>query len=710
MLCSISPVLAENCEINGIYYQLYGENNTAEVIGSSSSSYKGTIVLPKSVIYNRKTYTVNSIGDAFSGCTELTSITIPNSILRIGGWAFYGCTGLTSVSIPNSVTEIGSEAFSGCVRLTSVTIPNSVIKIGDYAFSGCTRLTSITIPNSITEIHSGAFYGCTGLTSVAFNAEKCTNMGSVTYPAFSGCTNLTTLTIGEMVTTIPAYAFCELPKISSVVIPNSVTTIGNSAFAGCNEINYVAFNAEECTEMGSYEQPVFSNCPKLSTITIGEKATIIPNFAFDCCEELVSITIGGLVSSIGKYAFAGCKKLTNISMPNSIVLIGDNAFSNCTGLTSVTIPNSVTEIGRYAFSGCSGLTSMIIPNSVKHIREYAFWACPLEAVSIGNSVSTIEANTFASLHSLKTIIIGSGVESINDAFGAVKIIWLPKTPPNGYEKAGAMINYVPNNLYTELPDKRKIEYKHINSIFDVNGVRYVLVDPSKHTCDAIDCTYSPEQTEITINETVSRGGDTFSLINISPYAFNRNTHIKTANINHKGGIGDNSFYACTSLKRVTVGDNIEKIDEMAFGACLSLNYFHMGSSIKVMGSGVFSDCAAIATFISTAVVPPTCSTKYGQDTFGGINGIDKNMCELFVPKESINLYKAAEQWKEFFFISEYDGVDDVSVDTLDALYEVYNLQGVRVGSGMREAEVTTDALPHGVYILVSPQGRKKLKI
>ena len=83
---------------------------------------------------------------------------------------------------------------------------------------------------------------------------------------------------------------------------------------------------------------------------------------------------------------------------------------------------------------------------------------------------------------------------------------------------------------------------------------------------------------------------------------------------------------------------------------------------------------------------------------------------MLVPQESINKYKTADQWKEFLYILGYDGVDDVCVDTQDAVYEVYNLQGVRVGSGMREAEVTADALPHGVYILVSPQGRKKLKI
>ena len=111
---------------------------------------------------------------------------------------------------------------------------------------------------------------------------------------------------------------------------------------------------------------------------------------------------------------------------------------------------------------------------------------------------------------------------------------------------------------------------------------------------------------------------------------------------------------------------------------------------------------------SLAVIPPTC--EYTKKGLGVFDGVDKQTCKLLVPKESIEAYKAADQWRDFTLISEYDSVDDISVDTQNAVYEVYNLQGVRVGSGIREAEVTADVLPHGVYILASPQGRKKLKI
>ena len=247
------------------------------------------------------------------------------------------------------------------------------------------------------------------------------------------------------------------------------------------------------------------------------------------------------------------------------------------------------------------------------------------------------------------------------------------------------------------------KYDYLSSLFESSGVRYVEVDQSKHICDAIDCTYSPEQKDVKINGTVSHNGIAMSVADIKPYSFYHNTHITKAVINNNGDIGENCFSICTGLKSITMGDGIEKIGDWAFSGCSSLDFFRVGSNVKTIGKEAFSDCTAMTKLITTAPVPPTCGSQ-------ALDDINKWTCELFVNKESIDQYKAAEQWKEFFFISEYDGVDDVSVDTVDAVYEVYNLQGVRVGSGMREAEITADALPHGVYILVSPQSRKKLKI
>ena len=147
-----------------IYY-VWTNNNTELAVsyrgndfGSYLNEYSGNVVIPKSVTYNGKSYSVTSIGNwAFRNCSGLTSVTIPNSVTSIGKSAFQYCYGLTSVTIPNSVTSIGGEAFYSCSGLTSVTIPNSVTSIGQYAFRNCSGLTSVTIPNSVTSIGANAF-------------------------------------------------------------------------------------------------------------------------------------------------------------------------------------------------------------------------------------------------------------------------------------------------------------------------------------------------------------------------------------------------------------------------------------------------------------------------------------------------------------------------------------------------------------------------
>ncbi|MBO5888088.1 MAG: leucine-rich repeat domain-containing protein [Bacteroidaceae bacterium] len=216
--------------IDGIYYNF--NENEAEVTyeNTSYNSYTGDIVIPESVVYNAKTYSVTSIGNgAFRNCSGLTSVTIHNSVTSIGSYAFSGCSGLTSVNIPNSVTSIVSRVFYNCTGLTTITIPNSVTSIESDAFSGCSGLTSVTIPNSVTSIGGYAFSGCSGLTSVNI-PNSVTSIGSGT---FYGCSGLTSVTIPNSVTSIKSSAFYGCESLTSVTIPNSVTSIGRNAFDGC---------------------------------------------------------------------------------------------------------------------------------------------------------------------------------------------------------------------------------------------------------------------------------------------------------------------------------------------------------------------------------------------------------------------------------------------------------------------------------------------
>ena len=254
---------ADPVNIDGIYYNLIKKGNIAEVT-SNPNKYSGKVVIPSTVTYEGVKYDVTSIGAAFSGCTGLTSITIPNSVTSIGPHAFNGCNGLTSITIPNSVTSIGNLAFAYCKGLTSITIPNSVTSIGKAAFGNCSSLTSITIPNSVTSIGEGAFWDCDAVTSLTIG----NGVTSIGEGAFLDCDCLTSITIPNNVETIDKGAFCNLNRLTSITIGRGVTYIGEKCFAFCPELADVYcyaknvpntyFNAFE----GSYIEYATLNVPQ----------------------------------------------------------------------------------------------------------------------------------------------------------------------------------------------------------------------------------------------------------------------------------------------------------------------------------------------------------------------------------------------------------------------------------------------------------------
>ena len=218
----------------GLTYSLNSDGNGYKVTGIGTCTDK-ELIIPSE--YNAKP--VTSIGhSAFSGCTELTSVTIPDSVTSIGYYAFRDCTGLTSVTIGGSVTSIGHSAFSGCTGLTSITIPASVTSIGESAFNGCKGLTSITIPDSVTSIGNSAFYNCTGLTSITI-PDSVTSIGEY---AFYSCDGLKSVTIPDSVTSIGRSAFEDCTGLTSVTIGKGVTSIGSWTFYNCTGLKRIKFN------------------------------------------------------------------------------------------------------------------------------------------------------------------------------------------------------------------------------------------------------------------------------------------------------------------------------------------------------------------------------------------------------------------------------------------------------------------------------------
>jgi len=404
----------QNFTINGIAYNTTSEY-TVEV--TSGGFYEGRITIPKSVIYESKTYKVDAIGDdAFNECEKLNSVSIPKTVKEIGKFAFRGCANLSKISIPNSVISIDNFAFSCCISLNSIYIPYSVSNIKGNVFEACENLTGLAVStlNPAFKSSGGVLFDKTMETLVSFPTGKitgdyiipdtvkrigesafadCINLYSVSIPdsvkqidesAFHGCFGLTNITFSNSVVNIVELTFASCKNLRSFTIPNSVTNIEDSAFCDCENLSSITI-PESVLRI---EHSVFDLCPNLTNLIVNESN---PNYSsqngvlFDkTMEKLIKFPTGKIsnhykipasVKEIADSAFSYSKELFSVDIPNSVERIGRTAFTDCTDLNKVFIPDSVKIIGAMAFSNCSNLKSITISNSDTNIECGAFYYC-----------------------------------------------------------------------------------------------------------------------------------------------------------------------------------------------------------------------------------------------------------------------------------------------------------------------------------------------
>ena len=324
---------------------------------------------------------------------------------------------------------------------------------GEVKYTGEVKIPSeISYGNQklpVIIIGEKAFYESKELTSVTIP----NSVTSIGYDAFGKCTSLTSITIPNSVTSIGIYAFSGCRSLTSITIPNSVTSIGYYAFSSCTSLTSITIP----TSVTSIESSTFYGCTGLTSVTIGNSVTSIGSEAFNGCTGLTSVTIGNSVTSIGHDAFRRCTGLTSVTIPNSVTSIEYNAFEDCTGLTSVTIGNSVTSIGNRAFNGCTGLTSVTIPNSVTSIGISAFGGCSgLKKLNIidGKDVLDLEVTSFSAQSPIEEIYLGRNIKKRsqpifnNNTFNIIslgKYVTIPEIDPSKSENLEII------NCYGEIP-------------------------------------------------------------------------------------------------------------------------------------------------------------------------------------------------------------------------------------------------------------------
>ena len=551
---------------------------------------------------------------AFSYCYGLINITIPDSVTSIGSYAFAGCKEITSVTIPDSVTSIGEYAFYECTGLTSVIIGNGVTSIGNYAFRYCTELTSITIADGNTKYHSSSnclietasktlILGCKtsvipsddSVTSIGDNAfRNCSGLTSITIPdsvtsigwAAFDCSGITSVTIGNSVTSIGDSAFYDCNSLTSITIPDSVTSIGSSAFYNCKNLQdiYITDIAAWCNisrlyylmEYGASNKKLYINNELATSITIPNGVTEIPSYAFRGCSSLTSITIPNSVTSIGSSAFSGCTGLTSVTIPDSVTSIGSSTFYNCSGLTSIIIPDSVTSIGYFAFYNCTVLTNITIPDSVTSIGKEAFYNCSgLTNITIPDSVTSIGKGAFSGCSSLESITI--------PFIGA---------------KAG---------VTSSDTDQYPFGYIFGTSSY-AGGVATKQDYYGSSTSGTTETTYYiPSSLKFV---TVTGG-------NILYGAFNGCKGLTSITIpDSVTNIGNSAFSWCTGLTSVTIGNGVTSIGAEAFVGCSRLTSITIPDSVTSIGDSAFQFCSGL-----TSITIPDSVTSVGNGAFYGCTGL-----------------------------------------------------------------------------------------
>ena len=651
LLTAVCSHAATTVTVDGMVYSL--SDTTATVASQSKNKALTDVIIPEHIEYEGKSYNVTSITtSAFSGCTALTSISIPGSVTSIGASAFSGCTALNNVifedgedtlslgyenascglfyycpletlhigrpisyKTSSATPTYGYSPFYNKTTIKNITFGKYFKDIPNYAFSGCSNIESLILPDSLASLGSRAFYGCSSLQSITIPISA--TFTSIGASAFSGCAALTSILIPGSVTSIGESAFSGCTALTSILIPDSVTSIGNYTFSGCTALNNIIFeDGETKLSLGytSSGQGLFYDCP-IESLYLGR--TISYSYSpFKGKSKLSSLTIGNNVSSIGKEAFSGCSALISVSIPNSVTSISLYAFDNCSSLRTLIIEDSETTLNMYATTttGSADVTY--------------FDKCPIEDLYIGRNINYFWRSSaaggeyylgsipFGRLESLKSVIIGDFVTELDNGFfqscSAIQNVYLSRslaTIGNSVFHDSKVIREI--RCAAEIPPAIG---SHVfpTEIYSFTTLSVPSSSQSDYSAAAVwkefmhVDNFNPGSREINgiyyiLNNSTETAMVTYQKQNdMSNYQGLTNVVIpETIEYNDVTytivGVGPEAFNYCWGLKSISLPETIESIDTLAFGYCTSLRSIEIPNSVKTIGNEAFTGCSALSS-------------------------------------------------------------------------------------------------------------------
>lgn len=617
----------------------------------------------------------------FSGCTNLKSVRLPNTLVTSNGTNFYKCHSLESVELPSSLTNIGTWEFRECYKLKEIKIPNSVTNIGDWAFYQCYGLKEIKIPNSVTEIALSVFEDCTGLVS----AELPENLSEIKRGLFDGCTSLASVNIPNSVQNIGEYAFNDCQSLRAINFPTSVKNIGLRAFQrtglqfvnipnSVDTIDVCAFY--ECNALTSVELPgnirkinaAFDQCPNIETVVYHAKAPIEDSsYCFDytvyqkATLYLPTLKAKSIASNINPWK--NFKTIKKIGQRTATVVIYKNkelkfevlddyscsltdADTNIEG--EFEIPNevlingksyTVTEIDDEAFAHCSKLTKVTIPNTVQTIGSYVFYVCDnLKSAVVPKSVTTIGSGLFSNCKQLTAVSLEATITHLPDLIFSACNSLTSYTVPNGITRIGAYAFAFCENLHSvNLPESvTRIEDAAFDQCIKLSEIRLPK-----------NCRF------------------------IGNYAFRQCNSLQKVSIPALTDLWYTTFYNCANLKEIIFEGDITNFGGGNFNKCYAITdiTYNTDKPLEVTRERIFEDAV-----YSTA--------------------------RLWFPSQAgVDAAKETEPWKRFLNIGIIgdSALPEVEADTTQTdIVSIYNMQGVKVYEGAANAH----SLANGMYIVV----------